>query len=195
MTYLAPVAPPVPVPSRDPALSILAVAEALRARGWTVHWLGGPDSMESRLVPARGFAFETVAFGGVRGKGLGTLLRLGTLLWLTRRSIDQGLHALLEGRHVLGQLGQQQGAGAGARGSQRVGGGKAQIVLAMEAENRLAGVGHAAHHFREHAGDGFRCAEQHVGINVALQGNFVAHPAARAANITCVKFWCSSTRW
>jgi len=63
----------------------LAVAEALRERGWTVHWLGGPDSMESRLVPPRGFAFETIAFGGVRGKGLKTLallpLRLLKAFW------------------------------------------------------------------------------------------------------------------
>jgi UDP-N-acetylglucosamine--N-acetylmuramyl-(pentapeptide) pyrophosphoryl-undecaprenol N-acetylglucosamine transferase len=47
----------------------LAVAEALRAQGWRVHWLGAPASMEARLVPPRGFAFEPVAFGGVRGKG------------------------------------------------------------------------------------------------------------------------------
>jgi len=54
----------------------LAVAEALRERGWCVHWLGAPDSMESRLVPPRGFALETIAFGGVRGKGVKTLLLL-----------------------------------------------------------------------------------------------------------------------
>ena len=48
----------------------LAVAEALRARGWRVHWLGAPDSMEAQLVPPRGFPLETVNFGGVRGKGL-----------------------------------------------------------------------------------------------------------------------------
>ena len=46
----------------------LAVAEALRDRAWRVHWLGGPGSMESRLVPPRGFAFETIEFSGVRGK-------------------------------------------------------------------------------------------------------------------------------
>ncbi len=56
----------------------LAVAEALRERGWRVHWLGGKGSagqpsMESQLVPPRGFAFESIAFSGVRGKGLGTL--------------------------------------------------------------------------------------------------------------------------
>ena len=63
----------------------LAVAEALRDRAWRVHWLGGPGSMESQLVPPRGFAFETVAFSGVRGKGLVTLaflpLRLLKAFW------------------------------------------------------------------------------------------------------------------
>lgn len=54
----------------------LAVAEALRDKGWLVHWLGGPDSMESDLVPPRGFAFETLDFSGVRGKGLKTLALL-----------------------------------------------------------------------------------------------------------------------
>ena len=54
----------------------LAVAEELRSRGWQVHWLGAPGSMEQQLVPPRGFAFEPVQFGGVRGKGPLTLLLL-----------------------------------------------------------------------------------------------------------------------
>jgi UDP-N-acetylglucosamine--N-acetylmuramyl-(pentapeptide) pyrophosphoryl-undecaprenol N-acetylglucosamine transferase len=54
----------------------LAVAEALRSKGWNVHWLGGPNSMESQLVPPRGFPLETIDFGGVRGKGLKTLVLL-----------------------------------------------------------------------------------------------------------------------
>lgn len=54
----------------------LAVAEALRSRGWKVHWLGAPGSMESQLVPPRGFPLETIAFGGVRGKGIKTLVLL-----------------------------------------------------------------------------------------------------------------------
>ncbi len=54
----------------------LAVAEALRSRGWQVHWLGAPGSMEQQLVPPCGFAFEPVQFGGVRGKGPLTLLLL-----------------------------------------------------------------------------------------------------------------------
>ena len=54
----------------------LAVAQALRERGWTVHWLGAPGSMEERLVPPRGFALELVEFSGVRGKGMASLLGL-----------------------------------------------------------------------------------------------------------------------
>lgn len=59
----------------------LAVAQALRERGWRVHWLGGTGtaaqpSMESKLVPPLGFAFESVEFSGVRGKGRATLLKL-----------------------------------------------------------------------------------------------------------------------
>ena len=60
----------------------LAVAEALRDRGWRVHWLGAPGSMEHQLVPPRGFAFEPVQFGGVRGKGPLTLALLPMRLLL-----------------------------------------------------------------------------------------------------------------
>lgn len=68
----------------------LAVAEALRERGWRVHWLGGKGtasrpSMESQLVPPQGFAFESIDFSGVRGKGPATLvflpLRLLKAFW------------------------------------------------------------------------------------------------------------------
>jgi UDP-N-acetylglucosamine--N-acetylmuramyl-(pentapeptide) pyrophosphoryl-undecaprenol N-acetylglucosamine transferase len=63
----------------------LAVAEALRTRGWQVQWLGAPNSMESRLVPPRGFTLQTIDFSGVRGKGPVTLallpLRLLKAFW------------------------------------------------------------------------------------------------------------------
>lgn len=59
----------------------LAVAEALRERGWRVHWFGGRGtaqrpSMESQLVPARGLAFDCIDFGGLRGKGFLTMALL-----------------------------------------------------------------------------------------------------------------------
>jgi UDP-N-acetylglucosamine--N-acetylmuramyl-(pentapeptide) pyrophosphoryl-undecaprenol N-acetylglucosamine transferase len=68
----------------------LAVAEALRECGWQVHWFGGrgrpgQPSMESQLVPPRGIPFESIAFGGLRGKGPVTLallpLRLLQAFW------------------------------------------------------------------------------------------------------------------
>ena len=66
----------------------LAVADALRERGWRVHWLGNPAHMEGRLVPPRGYPFEAIEFGGVRGKGWRTLaalpLRLLRALWQSR---------------------------------------------------------------------------------------------------------------
>ena len=55
----------------------LAIAEVLKGRGWNVHWMGAPSpSMESQLVPTKGFEFETVKFGGLRGKGISTMLLL-----------------------------------------------------------------------------------------------------------------------
>jgi UDP-N-acetylglucosamine--N-acetylmuramyl-(pentapeptide) pyrophosphoryl-undecaprenol N-acetylglucosamine transferase len=63
----------------------LAVAEELRARGWRVHWLGAPGSMESRIAPPHGFPLELIDFSGVRGKSLVTLallpLRLLRAFW------------------------------------------------------------------------------------------------------------------
>jgi UDP-N-acetylglucosamine--N-acetylmuramyl-(pentapeptide) pyrophosphoryl-undecaprenol N-acetylglucosamine transferase len=48
----------------------LAVAEAMRSRGWNIHWLGTRHGMENRLVPPRGIAMTTLDFSGLRGKGL-----------------------------------------------------------------------------------------------------------------------------
>jgi UDP-N-acetylglucosamine--N-acetylmuramyl-(pentapeptide) pyrophosphoryl-undecaprenol N-acetylglucosamine transferase len=54
----------------------LAVAKELMARGWRVVWLGNPNGMEARLVPAHGIVVEPVVFSGLRGKGLLTTLSL-----------------------------------------------------------------------------------------------------------------------
>jgi UDP-N-acetylglucosamine--N-acetylmuramyl-(pentapeptide) pyrophosphoryl-undecaprenol N-acetylglucosamine transferase len=52
----------------------IAVANELRARGVPVLWLGGVGGLETRLVPQAGLEIETLAIGGVRGKGVLTLL-------------------------------------------------------------------------------------------------------------------------
>lgn len=59
----------------------LAVADAMRARGWEVFWLGTRAGLEARVVPAAGIDMVWVSMGGVRGKGmLKKLLLPATLL-------------------------------------------------------------------------------------------------------------------
>ncbi|MCG6874180.1 MAG: undecaprenyldiphospho-muramoylpentapeptide beta-N-acetylglucosaminyltransferase [Betaproteobacteria bacterium] len=69
----------------------LAVAEALRAAGWRVVWLGARSGMEANLVPARGFEMAWVRFSGLRGKGIAAkaLLPLNLLIafWQSARAI------------------------------------------------------------------------------------------------------------
>lgn len=47
----------------------IAVAQALRARGWSVSWLGTQAGMERALVERAGLPFNAVAFSSIRGRG------------------------------------------------------------------------------------------------------------------------------
>ncbi len=77
----------------------LAVADALRARGWQVVWLGAPNSMEAELVPKHGYEVAWVNFSGVRGKGA---LRLLTLPFTLLRALGQSGAAIFRHRpHVV----------------------------------------------------------------------------------------------
>jgi UDP-N-acetylglucosamine--N-acetylmuramyl-(pentapeptide) pyrophosphoryl-undecaprenol N-acetylglucosamine transferase len=73
----------------------LAVADALRAEGWNVVWLGAPDSMEAELVPRHGYPVAWVNFSGVRGKGV---LRLLTLPFTLLRALGQSADAIFRHR-------------------------------------------------------------------------------------------------
>lgn len=53
----------------------LAIAETMKARGWAIRWLGTAHGMENRLVPEAGIALDTIAFAGLRGKGIGHTMR------------------------------------------------------------------------------------------------------------------------
>ena len=53
----------------------LAVAKALDAMGHRVVWFGTLGGLEARVVPAAGFEVEWIDIGGLRGKGLRTLLQ------------------------------------------------------------------------------------------------------------------------
>ena len=48
----------------------LAVAKEMLGRGWSVSWLGTSHGMENLLVPKSGITLDTIAFSGLRGKGL-----------------------------------------------------------------------------------------------------------------------------
>ena len=71
----------------------LAVADALRDAGWRVVWMGGPDGMEARLVPDRGYEMSWVRFTALRGKGIVRKLMLPFNLlrgfWQARREIKR----------------------------------------------------------------------------------------------------------
>ncbi|MDP9083388.1 MAG: undecaprenyldiphospho-muramoylpentapeptide beta-N-acetylglucosaminyltransferase [Pseudomonadota bacterium] len=88
----------------------LAVAKVLRDRGVPVVWLGVPDSMEARLVPANGFPMEWVRVGGIRGKGLVVLL-LAPLRIAKAVTQAMGVLRRLRPRSVLGAGGYVSGPG------------------------------------------------------------------------------------
>lgn len=67
----------------------LAIAEALRNKGWDVSWLGTKTGMENRLVKEKNFPIESIEFGGTRGKGLTTWLLMPCRL--IKASIECGL--------------------------------------------------------------------------------------------------------
>jgi len=88
----------------------LAVAKVLRARGIEVVWLGVATGMEARVVPAQGFPMEMLRIGGVRGKGLMTLLKAPFAL---ARAVPEARAVMrrLRPRVVLGAGGYVSGPG------------------------------------------------------------------------------------
>jgi len=69
----------------------LAVAKALRQRGWDVFWLGTRNSFEARVVPQHDFEIEWIDIKGVRGKHLLQKLMLPLRL----------LHAMYQAMRVI----------------------------------------------------------------------------------------------
>ncbi|MFU8896807.1 MAG: undecaprenyldiphospho-muramoylpentapeptide beta-N-acetylglucosaminyltransferase [Gammaproteobacteria bacterium] len=88
----------------------LAVAEALRARGIDVVWMGTRLGLEARVVPAAGIPMEWIKVAGLRGKGLRTRLAAPLNVAL---AIVQALRIMLRVRPavVLGMGGYAAGPG------------------------------------------------------------------------------------
>jgi UDP-N-acetylglucosamine--N-acetylmuramyl-(pentapeptide) pyrophosphoryl-undecaprenol N-acetylglucosamine transferase len=110
----------------------LAVAKVLRERGVPVVWLGVPNSMESRLVPANGFPIEWVHVRGVRGKGLSAWaaapFRIAAAVLQSMRILMR-----LRPRAVLGAGGYVSGPGGIAAWLLR-------IPLLIHEQNAIAGL-------------------------------------------------------
>ncbi len=53
----------------------LAIAQALRSKGWVVTWLGTRTGMERLLVERAGLQFDALAFANFRGKGVMALVQ------------------------------------------------------------------------------------------------------------------------
>jgi len=71
----------------------LAVARAMRERGWRVSWLGTETGMEQTLVPRDLFPLHTIDFEGIVGRGLKPKLALP---WRLLKAYRRGLKLIDE---------------------------------------------------------------------------------------------------
>lgn len=110
----------------------LAIAHAMRARGWRVSWLGTTTGMEQTLVPRVEIPLHAIAFEGVVGRGIWPKLALPIRL----------LRAVSEARKLLAELRPDVVIGMG--GYPTVPGGLAAsrqgIPLAIHQSDAVAGL-------------------------------------------------------
>jgi UDP-N-acetylglucosamine--N-acetylmuramyl-(pentapeptide) pyrophosphoryl-undecaprenol N-acetylglucosamine transferase len=76
----------------------LALARMLREKSVDVVWLGTQRGLEARIVPAAGIPIEWLSVGGLRGKGVATLLAAPFKLAL---ALTQALRVMWRHRPVL----------------------------------------------------------------------------------------------
>ena len=76
----------------------LALARLLRARSFDIVWLGTRRGLEARVVPADNIPIEWLSVGGLRGKGLTTLLAAPFRLAL---ALTQALRVMWRHRPII----------------------------------------------------------------------------------------------
>ena len=72
----------------------IALANALKAKGWQVSWIGTADRMEADIVPKHNIDINFIDVKGVRGNGIKRLLSMPFML----------LKAFLQARKILTEL-------------------------------------------------------------------------------------------
>ncbi|ENY72908.1 undecaprenyldiphospho-muramoylpentapeptide beta-N-acetylglucosaminyltransferase [Aeromonas diversa] len=110
----------------------LAVADRLKAQGWTIHWLGTADRMEAELVPAHGYPISFIDIQGVRGNGLKRLLEAPYRI----------VKSILQARRVLKEIRPDVvlGMGGFASGPGGVAAWVSGIPLLLHEQNASAGM-------------------------------------------------------
>jgi UDP-N-acetylglucosamine--N-acetylmuramyl-(pentapeptide) pyrophosphoryl-undecaprenol N-acetylglucosamine transferase len=76
----------------------LALARLLRAKSFDVVWLGTKRGLEARVIPAERIPIEWLSFGGLRGKGILTLL---TAPFRIALALSQGLRVMWRHRPLV----------------------------------------------------------------------------------------------
>jgi len=110
----------------------LATARVLRRRGFDIVWLGTQRGIEARLVPAEGIPVEWLSVGGLRGKGVVTLLAAPFRLV---RAILQAVDALRRHRPAV-----VLGAGGFASGPGGIAAWLLRRPLVVHEQNAIAGL-------------------------------------------------------
>ncbi|MFT4651954.1 MAG: UDP-N-acetylglucosamine--N-acetylmuramyl-(pentapeptide) pyrophosphoryl-undecaprenol N-acetylglucosamine transferase [Porticoccaceae bacterium] len=110
----------------------LAVVDELRKKNVALAWLGTRRGIEAELVPKNQIDLHYLDIEGIRGRGLGALLKAPLLLL---RSIVQSLHVLSQFKPevVLGMGGFASGPGAIAAWLKR-------IPIVIHEQNSIAGT-------------------------------------------------------
>ena len=110
----------------------LAVAERLKAKGFSLCWLGTGRGLEARVVPAQGYPLARITIAGLRGKGLWRRLLAPPMLLI---ALWQALRVLRRVRPVAAL-----GMGGFASGPGGVAAWLLRVPLLIHEQNAVAGL-------------------------------------------------------
>lgn len=110
----------------------LAVADSLRQRGVSVHWLGARGGMECEKVPEAGIALDVVDISGLRGKGV---VRWLLIPWKLLRAVAQAFRVLGRQRPACAISFGGYAAGPGGLAARLRG-----VPLLVHEQNRIPGM-------------------------------------------------------
>ncbi|MCP3852701.1 MAG: undecaprenyldiphospho-muramoylpentapeptide beta-N-acetylglucosaminyltransferase [Gammaproteobacteria bacterium] len=110
----------------------LATADILKKKGAHIEWLGTENGMEARLVPAHNYAINYIKIGGLRGKGIKTLLMLPFKLSVAMMQTFQ-VYRKVKPDVVLGMGGFVTGPGG-------IVGWLKRVPLVLHEQNAIAGM-------------------------------------------------------